>query len=308
MTGASAGSIACPPPDPNPRTPRYKAPANACDCHAHVIGPAARYPFVFDRSYTPPDALLSDYLHMLRVIGIQRSVLVQPSMHGTDNTVMMNAIAATAGIDMRAVVVVPSDVTDAELSALHQGGARGVRLNMIYSGGGVGLGEARMLAERIKSFGWHLQVLIDVTTIGDASIFALAALPVPLVVDHMGHFDARKGKEDKGFQALLDLMERVQQAHGGSRRLGARLPEMLTEAGWSIQGERRSAPPPQAAAQALPQVFLPVARFYLERAGREGIVSPDAASAQLAELQAAVEAGFRGAEMPLFHAWAVPRA
>jgi predicted TIM-barrel fold metal-dependent hydrolase len=208
MTGASAGSIACPPPDPNPRTPRYKAPANACDCHAHVIGPAARYPFVADRSYTPPDALLSDYLHMLRVIGIQRSVLVQPSMHGTDNTVMMNAIAATAGIEMRAVVVVPSDVTDAELSALHQGGARGVRLNMIYSGGGVGLGEARTLAERIKSFGWHLQVLIDVTTIGDASIFKLAALPVPLVVDHMGHFDARKGKEDKGFQALLECTRR----------------------------------------------------------------------------------------------------
>jgi predicted TIM-barrel fold metal-dependent hydrolase len=208
MTGASAESVSCPPPDPNPRSPHYKAPANACDCHAHVIGPAAQYPFVADRSYTPPDALLTDYLHMLKVIGIQRSVLVQPSMHGTDNTVMMNAIVATANTEMRAVVVVPSDVTDAELSALHQGGARGVRLNMIYSGGGVGLGEARTLAGRIKSFGWHLQALVDVSTIGEANIFELAALPVPLVIDHMGHFDARKGIRDGGFQALLECARR----------------------------------------------------------------------------------------------------
>jgi predicted TIM-barrel fold metal-dependent hydrolase len=41
---------------------------------------------VDDRSYTPPDALLPDYRHMLKTIGIQRSVLVQPSMHGADNT------------------------------------------------------------------------------------------------------------------------------------------------------------------------------------------------------------------------------
>lgn len=208
MTSASGGAIACPPPDPHPRTPHYKVPAYACDCHAHVIGPAAQYPFVADRSYTPPDALLADYLHMLKVIGIQRSVLVQPSMHGADNTLMMNAIAATTSTEMRAVVVVPPDVTDAELSRLHQGGARGVRLNMIYSGGGVGLAEARTLAERIKGFGWHLQVLIDVSTIGKTSIFELAALPVPLVVDHMGHFDAGKSNDDKGFRALLECTRR----------------------------------------------------------------------------------------------------
>ena len=204
----SADSLACPPPDPHPRAPRYKAPANACDCHAHVIGPAAIYPFVDDRSYTPPDALLHDYLHMLKTIGIQRSVLVQPSMHGADNTVMMNAIAATTSVEMRAVVVVASDVTDAELSSLHRGGARGIRLNLIYSGGGVGLSEAANLARRIKPFGWHLQVLIDVSTIGAPAIFELAALPVPLVVDHMGHFDARKGAHNEGFQALLESVRR----------------------------------------------------------------------------------------------------
>lgn len=208
MTDGAAPSIACPPPDPKPRPPRYKTPPNACDCHAHVIGPAATFPFVADRSYTPPDALLADYLHMLGVIGIERSVLVQPSMHGSDNTVMMNAIAAATNVDMRAVVVVPADAPDTELSALHDGGARGVRLNLVYSGGGVGLGEATHLVQRIQQFGWHLQVLIDVSTIGEANLFELAALPVPLVVDHMGHLDARKGVSDKGFQALIECVRR----------------------------------------------------------------------------------------------------
>lgn len=208
MTSGSVNSIACPPPDPHPRTPRYKAPPSACDCHAHVIGPAEKYPFVADRSYTPPDALLADYLHMLSVIGIERSVLVQPSMHGTDNTLMMNAIAATKTVEMRAVVVVPSDVTDGELSTLQDGGAQGVRMNMIYRGGGVSLDEATALARRIRRSGWHLQVLIDVSTIGEAAIFELAALPVPLVVDHMGHFDARKGVDDKGFKALIECVRR----------------------------------------------------------------------------------------------------
>jgi predicted TIM-barrel fold metal-dependent hydrolase len=121
---------------------------------------------------------------------------------------MMNAIAATADMEMRAVVVVAPGVSEAELSNLHRDGARGVRLNLIYSGGGVGLDEAAHLARRIKPFGWHLQVLIDVSTIGTAAILELAALPVPLVVDHMGHFDARKGVQHDGFEALLESVRR----------------------------------------------------------------------------------------------------
>jgi 2-pyrone-4,6-dicarboxylate lactonase len=201
------GKFDCAPPDPHPRPPHCRVPAGATDCHAHIIGPASRYPFVSDRSYTPPDALLADYLRVLRVLGLRRAVLVQPSMHGDDNTAMMNAIAEAKGVDLRAVVVVRPDVADAELAALHARGARGVRINLIYAGGNVGLQAAAEIAARIRDFGWHLQILADVSQIGD-NLAQLSALPVPVVVDHFGHLPAARGIADKGFAALLELVRR----------------------------------------------------------------------------------------------------
>ena len=82
----------CKGPDPQPRRASFTPPRLATDCHAHVIGPAGLYPFVDDRAYTPPDATLQDYLHVVDTLGFQRIVLVQPSMHGTDNTVMLDAL------------------------------------------------------------------------------------------------------------------------------------------------------------------------------------------------------------------------
>ncbi len=36
----------CAPPDRNPRGPRTAFPALSCDTHAHIVGPAARFPYV----------------------------------------------------------------------------------------------------------------------------------------------------------------------------------------------------------------------------------------------------------------------
>jgi predicted TIM-barrel fold metal-dependent hydrolase len=67
-------------------------PPNACDTHAHVFGPADRFPYTGDRSYTPPDAPLEKYLGMLDTIGFARGVLVQGSAHGRDNSAMLDAL------------------------------------------------------------------------------------------------------------------------------------------------------------------------------------------------------------------------
>ena len=126
-------------------------PPGACDCHAHVIGPAETYPFVPDRSYTPPTATLEAYKHLHKVLGIQRAVIVQPSVHGTDNQVTLDAIAGY-GPDARGVAVVDETVSDGELSMLHDGGVRGLRLNVLF-GGGVGLQALEPLAERVAGMG-----------------------------------------------------------------------------------------------------------------------------------------------------------
>ena len=67
-------------------------PAGSCDCHCHVFGPAARFPYAEPRSYTPDDAPLEAYLALLDRLGFDRGVLVQPSAYGRDNTAMLDAL------------------------------------------------------------------------------------------------------------------------------------------------------------------------------------------------------------------------
>ena len=95
--------------DPNPKKPAITPPPRACDCHAHIIGPASRYPYTPHRSYTPPDAPLTSYLEMLDTLGLERAVIVQPSFYGTDNRATLDAIRQ-GGPNFRGVVVVDEHI------------------------------------------------------------------------------------------------------------------------------------------------------------------------------------------------------
>ena len=188
---------------PNPRPPRFPVPADACDCHAHVFGPVSRYPYVPQRTYTPPDAPLSAYRRMLDTLGIDRGILVQPSVYGTDNRATLDALAA-AGANFRGVVVVDEDVPHGELERMHAIGVRGVRLNLLFKSG-IEVSDVRRLASRIAPFGWHLQMLIDVSEFSDLRA-TLGALPVEVVIDHMGHMPTSIGVDHPGFQDMLALL------------------------------------------------------------------------------------------------------
>ena len=83
----------CAPPDPNPHPPSFATPAGATDCHAHVFGPASRYPYQATRSYTPPDASIGQLRVMHKAIGIERLVVVAASEHGTNNHSVLDSIA-----------------------------------------------------------------------------------------------------------------------------------------------------------------------------------------------------------------------
>ncbi|WP_420394198.1 amidohydrolase family protein [Acuticoccus sp.] len=201
--GAERTIPACQPPDPNPTPARFTPPDGAVDCHAHVFGPAARYAYVADRSYTPPDAPLEAYRAMLATLGLSRGVLVQPSVYGTDNTAMLDGLAADPGA-LRGVAVVEGDVADAELRRMHDLGVRGVRINLLFAGG-TGMADLTRLCARIAPLGWHVQLLIDVSTFGDLAA-TLAELPVPVVFDHMGHVPVAKAEGDPGVAAMLRLI------------------------------------------------------------------------------------------------------
>ena len=194
---------ACLGPDPNPRPPKFSVPAMACDCHAHVLGPPEKYPYVAERSYTPPTALLEDYQALHRTLGIERAVIVQPSVHGTDNQVTLDGIAGY-GTNARGIAVVDTSVTDGELARLNDGGMRGIRLNVLF-GGGVGFQAMESLAQRIADMGWHIQLLLDARNLAELAP-RLRKLPVPLVVDHMGHMNVSHGIDHAGFQSLIELV------------------------------------------------------------------------------------------------------
>jgi len=127
------------------RTPRVLFPAGATDCHAHVFGPQSRYPLLPATHFVPHETPWPDYLAMLRSIGCDRAVLVQPSVYGTDNSAIEHAIvdARQDGFQLRAVAVVDPNVTDAELLRLHGLGFRGIRINTASATRGLRLAHAR---------------------------------------------------------------------------------------------------------------------------------------------------------------------
>ena len=206
----SADAPLCAAPDPNPRKPRIAMPRNACDTHAHICGPIEKYPYSDRRVYTPPDTLLPAYRHMLGTLGVQRRVLVQPSVYGTDNTVMLEAMAQI-GSAARAVAVVDDDISDDELERLDRAGVRGVRVNVVDVPEGQGKGFIDMaplvaLAKRIQRFGWHVEFLMHADEFPELDRL-FADFPVDIVLGHLGYMKTDKGLNDRGFQSLLKHMK-----------------------------------------------------------------------------------------------------
>jgi predicted TIM-barrel fold metal-dependent hydrolase len=195
----------CQPPDPNPHKPKYRLPDGACDAHCHVFGPADKFPYAADRSYTPPDAPKEHLKRLHDFLGVSRAVIVQASCHGTDNSATLDAIA-TSGGKYRGVAIVDGTVTDAELQAMHRGGIRGVRFNFVaHLGGTPDLDVFDKVLGRIEPLGWHVVLHLDA---GDILKFAerISRIRVPFIIDHMGRVQAKNGVEQQPFKMLLDLM------------------------------------------------------------------------------------------------------
>jgi predicted TIM-barrel fold metal-dependent hydrolase len=208
-----------------------RLPQGACDCHCHVFGPAERFPYAEPRSYTPADAPLEDYLALLDRLGFDRGVLVQPSAYGRDNTAMLDALAREP-VRLRGVAVGGSELTDATLKNWHAQGIRALRANEFrrdgkpYYKNGTRLAEVMPLLPKLADLGWHLQLWIDTRDLPDL-LPALARVPVPVVVDHMGRMEHHHGPQHPGFQALVREVGngKLWAKLSGTYRLGATAPD-----------------------------------------------------------------------------------
>jgi predicted TIM-barrel fold metal-dependent hydrolase len=195
----------CQPPVANSRKPRYQAPPGACDAHCHVFGPADKFPYAPDRSYTPPDAGKERLRALHDHLGIERGVIVHASCHGTDNQVTLDAIA-TSGGRYKGVAVVGGEITDKEIEALDRGGICGVRFNFVaHLGGTPDLQVFDRILGRIEPLGWHVVLHLDAQ---DIPVHAerINRIRMPFIIDHMGRVQAKNGLDQKPFRTLLELM------------------------------------------------------------------------------------------------------
>lgn len=182
-------------------------PPNACDCHVHVFEDPAAFPLSAGRLYTPGPATSRNLLELLDAIGVRRAVIVQPTPYGADNSCLVDALDRLAG-RARGVVVLETPATDQELSVMNQAGVRGIRVNLETVGANDTKAAARDImaaAATAEKVGWHVQTYASLAMVA-ALHDVILDLPVPLVIDHFGRAQAKRGISQPGFEALLSLV------------------------------------------------------------------------------------------------------
>ena len=172
------------------------------DCHVHVFDANAP---ARAGHYRPLNRPLAQIEALALPHGVRHLVLVQPSVYGSDHTVMLKALALEPGRH-RGVAVVANHISDAELDALHAAGVRGVRLNLV-SPVGESLDPARRfaaLAPRLQRLGWHLQWYVHAHQLPlVAELHRASALPC--VLDHLAGFGAQVTNDHPAWHAAAAL-------------------------------------------------------------------------------------------------------
>jgi predicted TIM-barrel fold metal-dependent hydrolase len=182
--------------------PLRRLPPGTCDCHFHIFD-AARYPYAAERSYTPPDATLRQQQALLARYGIDRCVLIHPSVFGADHRSLEELLTDQAP-GMRGVAVVYPQTRSEQIERWHALGVRGSRVNALFAGG-PGLQSLQGLAAQIKPWNWHIQLLIDLVQ-SPHYPQQVADLGAQVVVDHMGHANPTALLSSPGLANLLALM------------------------------------------------------------------------------------------------------
>jgi len=188
----------------------FAIPRGACDCHVHVFGDAAIFPFAEKRIYTPPQASVEQLLELQRDLQLDRVVVVQPSVYGADNACTIDAVRRM-GARARGVAVIDKATPRTALEEMARAGIRGVRLNLeTNTAGRFDPADARALldttAEQIRGLGWHVQIYTRTSVIADLKNH-LAQMPFPVVVDHFGRGNPAQGATHPDFAALLELVK-----------------------------------------------------------------------------------------------------
>ena len=199
-------------PVPRPKAPDERPPPGAWDAHAHIFGPADKFPYTPGRGYTPPDAPVERYVALLDHLGFARGLLVQGNAHGFDNRVLLDALRRYPQ-RLRGVAITDTRTDSVTLHEWHRLGMRGLRFHLFSEAGkpgyvrGVGLDVFEVFRATMRELGWIMQVFCDWRLMSEvAATLREISREMPVIVDHMLHIPAARGVNDPNFQALLRLV------------------------------------------------------------------------------------------------------
>jgi predicted TIM-barrel fold metal-dependent hydrolase len=192
-----------------PATPvNFDVPPHACDCHTHIFGDPQRFPLWPGRTYTPDPASPEEMSELHRALHIERVVIVNPSIYGTDNSATLFGIKAR-GATARGVAVIDEKTTDRDLDALNRGGIRAIRINMTNAGQtdpGIARQRFQSAVKRVRGRDWHIEMYTTPAVISGIKDL-VQACPVPVVFDHFGGAQAALGVHQLGFADLVALVK-----------------------------------------------------------------------------------------------------
>jgi len=196
-----------PPPDPNPKTPRFKPPPLSCDSHFHVFGPHARFPFAPDRPFTPHDAPKEALLALHKFLGFTRGVFVHSTCHGSDPAALLDLLAATGG-RYRGVALLKPTTAPQEVARLAAAGVCGVRLHFTaHLGPYPPREDIQAVLRLVAPHGFHVEVHVFGKDLL-ANLDLIEQIEGRVVIDHIGRVDIREGADGKAFVALRRLIDR----------------------------------------------------------------------------------------------------
>ena len=181
--------------------PRVPAPPGACDTHMHIFTPG--YAMLPGSNIPSQDGSLARYCEMQGRLGLTRTVIVQPTAYGCDNTITLDAMSELG--NARGVAVVDPAAPDAEIERLSKLGMRGLRFH-ILPGCALKWDALESMAARVTPFGWHLQFQFDATEFTTHAA-RLAKLPCDIVIDHIGRFAAPVDLDDANVRAMRKLVD-----------------------------------------------------------------------------------------------------
>lgn len=192
------------PPDPHPKKPRLNCPPGAVDCHFHLFGPIADFPYAPGSKYICAEQTPETYIALQETLGLERGVFVSSGGYGTDYSYLRHVLERH-GDRFRGIALLSEDVTRDEIKMLDGLGVRGARFVSPHHGGALPQISERV-AKLCADFGWHIQYYPYKTDILEFSEMLLN-LPVDIVLDHFANIPAAGGAEQPAVKRVLEMLE-----------------------------------------------------------------------------------------------------